>query len=71
MKLDELMEQERQVRSAMSNRGGVMGLLLHSTFDHELRNRIQNQIKETRNLKQETKRKSSSNTVHSKEISVK
>ncbi|XP_021961175.1 CXXC-type zinc finger protein 1 isoform X2 [Folsomia candida] len=46
LKLDELLEQERQIRLAMSNRGGVMGLLLHSTFDHDLRNRIQTQMQE-------------------------
>jgi len=29
MKVDELIEQERQVRTSMSNRAGVLGLLLH------------------------------------------
>ncbi len=41
-----MLEQERQIRQAMSNRGGVMGLLLHSTFDHDLRNRIQTQMQQ-------------------------
>jgi len=36
MKVDELIEQERQVKSAMSSRAGVMALLLHSTFNHEV-----------------------------------
>lgn len=32
LKLDELVEQERQIRSAMANRTGVLGLMLHSTY---------------------------------------
>lgn len=40
MKVDELIEQERMVRSSMSNRAGVLGLLLHSTFNHELEERF-------------------------------
>ena len=43
MKVDELLEQERQVRAAMSNRAGVLGLLLHSTFNHELEERLRHQ----------------------------
>merc|ERR1712203_1206038 len=39
MKVDELIEQERIVKAAMSNRAGVLGLLLHSTFNHELDDR--------------------------------
>lgn len=35
MKLDELIEQERNIRIAMSNRVGVLGLLLHQTVDHD------------------------------------
>jgi COMPASS component SPP1 len=42
MKVDELLEQERQVRGAMSNRAGVLGLLLHSTFNHEQDGRMRN-----------------------------
>jgi len=41
MKVDELLEQERQVRASMSNRAGVLGLLLHSTFNHEMEDRMQ------------------------------
>jgi COMPASS component SPP1 len=36
LKMDELIEQERQIRLAMSSRAGVLGLMLHSTYDHEL-----------------------------------
>ena len=36
MKVDELIEQERQVKSAMSSRAGVMALMLHSTFNHDV-----------------------------------
>lgn len=35
MKLDELFEQERNIRLAMSNRMGVLGLMLHQTIDHD------------------------------------
>lgn len=30
------MEQERQLRFKLSNRAGVLALMLHSTFNHEL-----------------------------------
>jgi len=40
MKVDELLDQERQVRASMSNRAGVLGLLLHSTFNHEVEDRM-------------------------------
>lgn len=36
LKMDELIEQERQVRTAMASRASVMGLILHSTYNHEL-----------------------------------
>lgn len=36
LKVDELMEQERQIRMAMASRAGVLGLMLHSTYNHEL-----------------------------------
>lgn len=36
LKMDELMEQERQVRNAMASRAGVLGLMLHSTYNHEI-----------------------------------
>ncbi|XP_045116189.1 CXXC-type zinc finger protein 1-like isoform X2 [Portunus trituberculatus] len=41
LKLDELLEQERTVRQAMTNRAGVLGLMLHSTYDHELAEKLQ------------------------------
>ncbi|XP_052283775.1 CXXC-type zinc finger protein 1-like isoform X2 [Dreissena polymorpha] len=34
MKIDELFEQERNVRFALANRMGVLGLMLHQTVDH-------------------------------------
>lgn len=46
LKLDELLDQERQIKQALTNRAGVLGLLLHSTFDHELREKIQKQMAE-------------------------
>lgn len=40
LKLDELMEQERQIRSAMASRTGVLGLMLHSTYNHALMEKL-------------------------------
>lgn len=34
LKMDELIEQERQVKTAMASRAGVLGLMLHSTYNH-------------------------------------
>lgn len=36
LKMDELFEQERQIRHQMVSRSGVLGLMLHSTYDHDL-----------------------------------
>ncbi|XP_067683039.1 CXXC-type zinc finger protein 1-like [Haliotis asinina] len=35
LRLDELFEQERNIRMAMSNRMGVLGLMLHQSIDHD------------------------------------
>lgn len=40
LKLDELLEQERQVRQAMASRANVLGLMLHSTYNHEIMERL-------------------------------
>lgn len=40
MKLDELVEKERQIRHRMSSRAGVLALMLHSTYNHELMERL-------------------------------
>lgn len=40
LKLDELIEKERQIRHRMSSRAGVLALMLHSTYDHELMERL-------------------------------
>lgn len=45
MKLDDLLEQERQVRQSMTNRAGVLGLMLHSAYDHTLASRFEQQLK--------------------------
>lgn len=34
MKMDELVEQERQIKHSMASRSGLLGLLLNTTFDH-------------------------------------
>jgi COMPASS component SPP1 len=36
LKLDELFEQERTLRNAITNRAGVLALMLHSTVNHDL-----------------------------------
>lgn len=41
LKMDELLEQERQIKSAMSSRSGLLGLLLNTTFDHQMAARMQ------------------------------
>eukprot|EP00092_Neocalanus_flemingeri_P030192 GFUD01032771.1.p1 GENE.GFUD01032771.1~~GFUD01032771.1.p1 ORF type:complete len:695 (-),score=259.24 GFUD01032771.1:410-2494(-) len=40
MKLDELMEQERQEKVSLSRRAGVLNLMLHSTFNHEIMEKV-------------------------------
>lgn len=40
LKLDELVEQERNIRLAMASRAGVLGLMLHSTYNHEVMEEI-------------------------------
>lgn len=40
LKLDELLDKERQIRTSMANRAGVLALMLHSTYNHELMERI-------------------------------
>lgn len=36
LKMDELIEQERQLRHNMASRAGVLALMLHSTYNHEI-----------------------------------
>ncbi|XP_039295471.1 CXXC-type zinc finger protein 1 [Nilaparvata lugens] len=36
LKIDELIEQERLIRQRMTDRAGVLALMLHSTYNHEL-----------------------------------
>jgi len=40
LKLDELIEKERQIRYRMSSRAGILALMLHSTYDHVLMERL-------------------------------
>lgn len=35
LKVDELFEQERQIRQKLVERAGVLGLMLHTTYDHD------------------------------------
>lgn len=34
--MDELLEKERQIRTSMMSRAGVLALMLHSTYNHEV-----------------------------------
>ena len=36
LKLDELFDKERQIRQAMAQRAGLLPLILHSTFNHDM-----------------------------------
>lgn len=40
LKMDELLEKERQLRQSMASRAGVLALMLHSTYNHELMEQI-------------------------------
>ena len=33
--IDDLFEDERRIRTALANRAGVLGLVLHQTADHD------------------------------------
>lgn len=35
VRLDELMQAEDELRARLAGRAGLLGLLLHSTYDHE------------------------------------
>jgi len=41
MKLDDLLEKEYHLRQSMTNRAGVLALMLHSTYNHELMEKVQ------------------------------
>ena len=44
LKLDELIEQERQIRQRMADRAGVLALMLHSTYNHDLMEQMSNSM---------------------------
>ncbi|KAF7998561.1 hypothetical protein HCN44_010969 [Aphidius gifuensis] len=46
LKMDELVEQEKNIRDNMKNRAGVLGLLLHSTHNHVLEQQLELKRKE-------------------------
>ncbi|KAF4518879.1 hypothetical protein B566_EDAN006730 [Ephemera danica] len=46
LKIDELLEQERQIRHAMTSRAGVLALMMHSTYDHVLYAKLSEQQKQ-------------------------
>ncbi|CAG9832145.1 unnamed protein product [Diabrotica balteata] len=59
LKLDELLEKERQIRTSMANRAGVLALMLHSTYNHELMERISAAQDQQNKLNQRDERVSS------------
>ena len=46
MRLDELMEKERQEKESIARRAGVLNLMLHSTFNHEVMEKLMKSQKE-------------------------
>ncbi|KAI5632432.1 hypothetical protein NE865_14858 [Phthorimaea operculella] len=52
LRLDELVEQGRSIRLAMASRAGVLGLMLHSTYNHEVMERITGKANENGKLKE-------------------
>ncbi|KAM3962563.1 LOW QUALITY PROTEIN: CXXC-type zinc finger protein 1 [Aphomia sociella] len=52
LRLEELVEQERSIRLAMASRAGVLGLMLHSTYNHEVMERITTKVNENGKLKE-------------------
>lgn len=51
LKIDELVEKERQLRHEMATRAGVLALMLHSTYNHDLMEQlaaVQQQKKHTK-----------------------
>lgn len=40
LKMDELLDQERQIRMAMASRANVLALMLHSVYDHIIMDRL-------------------------------
>lgn len=56
LKMDELLEQERQCKSSMSSRSGLLGLLLHSTYNHEIiEEMIKNRKISNKNIRTDSK----------------
>ncbi|CAB0044321.1 unnamed protein product [Trichogramma brassicae] len=64
LKIDELLEQERQIRSNMASRAGVLALLLHSTYNHEIMEKINQERnrEQMRAIEEEMKRRKLSDT---------
>ncbi len=62
LKLDELFEKERQIRTAMAQRAGLLPLILHSTFNHELMQQQQQYAGQTGVASESSEAYSSANT---------
>jgi len=50
LKLDELIEQERQLRQKLASRAGVLALLLHSAYNHDVVEQMQKQQEQMKQL---------------------
>jgi len=62
LKLDELVEKERQIRYRMASRAGVLALMLHSTYDHELMERLTAEAKNSQHQRENNSCVSSKST---------
>jgi hypothetical protein len=52
LKMDELLEKERQIRNSMASRAGVLALMLHSTYNHEVMEQITKASQQDQNAMQ-------------------
>ncbi|KAL1502138.1 hypothetical protein ABEB36_007328 [Hypothenemus hampei] len=64
LKLDELLDKERQIRANMSNRAGVLALMLHSTYNHELMERLA-KAQDQQTIQREMEKARQKSNVHS------
>lgn len=65
--MDELVEKERQIRHRLSTRAGVLALMLHSTYDHELMERLAAEANNSQHQRENNSCVSSKSTIVSDE----
>lgn len=52
LRMDELLEKERQIRNSMASRSGVLALMLHSTYNHDVMEQITKASQQDQNVVQ-------------------